>query len=104
MQTARDYCRSARSRCADVPHVGHGNGIGGGAVRPSGSDHFAGSIGLWDGRGCGAVENRLERFRALEKTARFALEKFADENEDAKHDWESGIAETLDAVRARCES
>ena len=50
------------------------------------------------------MENRLERFRALEKTARFALEKFADENEDAKHDWESGIAETLDAVRARCES
>jgi hypothetical protein len=78
-----------------------------GSVRP-GAEHFAGGIGLWDGKGCGSVEERMERYRILENAVRFAARKHADENDlDAEN--ASGVhldvrfAETLRMVKERCE-
>ena len=89
----------------DVPKFAFGLRLGEvlfGSTRP-GPDLFAGSIGLWDGRGCGTTEERLQRFKELEKTVLFALEKFRGENEFVNDDWESGVVETMARVKERCE-
>ena len=97
------YAVPAETR--EVPRFARGLRLGEvffGSVRP-GPEAFAGGIGLWDGKGCGPTETRLARYDALEAVVAFAAAKFAEETGTPAAAWDDGFAETLRAVRERCE-
>ena len=97
------YAVPAETR--EVPRFARGLRLGEvffGSVRP-GPDAFAGGIGLWDGKGSGSTEQRLARYDALEAVVAFAAAKFAEETGTPAAAWDDGFADTLRAVRERCE-
>lgn len=89
----------------DVPAFSWGLCVYNALMRQShvGPASFAGTVGVWDGRGCGPTVERLARFARLEAAVRHARDKFEDETGLKTRPWEEAFTPTLDAVRRRCE-